>query len=235
MLDELKKAVYEANMCLPKNQLVTLTWGNVSEVDRESGAMAIKPSGVPYEELKWEDIVLVSLDTGEVVEGRLNPSSDTPTHLELYKEFQEIGGIVHTHSRWATIFAQMGRGILPLGTTHGDYFYGEIPCTREMTAQEIISEYEKNTAKVIIELFSGTKPLDMPAVLVRQHGPFTWGNSAHEAVHNAIILEEVAFMAWHTSLMQGQKAQMQQDLLNKHFFRKHGAGAYYGQAPENKR
>ena len=227
MLEQLKQDVLEANLLLPKYGLITFTWGNVSQIDRERGLIVIKPSGVEYEHMKADDLVVVDLE-GKKVEGALNPSSDTATHIELYKAFPEIGGVVHTHSRWATIFAQAGRGVPPLGTTHGDYFYGEIPCTRCMTSAEIQGEYEKETGTVIIERLNGINPMDMPAVLVHSHGPFAWGTDAHHAVHNAVVLEEVAMMAWH-DIMLGQSQNMQQELLDKHYLRKHGANAYYGQ------
>lgn len=230
MLENLKREVYEANLQLPSYKLVTFTWGNVSAVDRESGMMVIKPSGVTYEVMKPEDMVVVSLATGERVEGSYKPSSDTPTHLHLYRNFPEIGGIVHTHSRWATIFSQAGRSIPALGTTHGDYFYGEIPCTRKMHDDEIAGSYELETGKVIVERFASLDPGAVPAVLVHSHGPFTWGCDAHEAVHNAVVLEEVAMMAWHTLMLNNQTMEsMQQTLLDKHFLRKHGKNAYYGQ------
>lgn len=231
MLELLKKEVYEANMLLPKYGLITFTWGNVSAIDREKGLIVIKPSGVEYDVMKADDMVVVDL-SGNRVEGSLNPSSDTATHIELYKAFPNIGGVVHTHSRWATVFAQSGRGIPALGTTHADYFYGEIPCTRKMTAEEIQGEYEKETGTVIIECFkeAGINADDVPAALVYSHGPFTWGMDAHNAVHNAVVLEEVAFMAWHNLSLSGSTiSSMQQELLNKHYLRKHGAGAYYGQ------
>ena len=227
MLEDLKQKVYEANMLLPKYGLVTFTWGNVSAVDRESGLVVIKPSGVDYETMKPEDMVVVELD-GNRVEGKLKPSSDTPTHIELYKAFDNIGGIVHTHSRLATVFAQAGRGINAYGTTHGDYFYGEIPVTRLMTPEEIAEEYEKETGKVIAETFKDKDPDMIPAVLVNSHGPFTWGKDAAEAVHNAVVLEETAMMAYYTESL-GKTAPMQQELLDKHFLRKHGKNAYYGQ------
>ncbi len=214
---------------LPKYGLVTFTWGNVSAVDRGSGIMIIKPSGVEYEEMTAEDMVAVSLETGEVVEGRYKPSSDTPTHLALYRAFENVGGIVHTHSRWATSFAQAGIGIEPLGTTHADYFYGEIPCTRAMNPDEINGKYEKETGTVIIEAFNGIDPLTIPAVLVKSHGPFTWGKTAAEAVHNAVVLEEVAFMNYHTMSINPQIRPMQKELLDRHYLRKHGENAYYGQ------
>lgn len=229
MLEKLKQEVLEANLLLPKYGLVTFTWGNVSAVDRESGIMIIKPSGVEYDSMTAEDMVAVSLETGEVVEGRYKPSSDTPTHLALYKAFEGVGGIVHTHSRWATSFAQAGRGIEPLGTTHADYFYGEIPCTRAMTPDEINGKYEKETGTVIIEAFKGIDPLTIPAVLVKSHGPFTWGKTAAEAVHNAVVLEEAAFMNYHAMSINPQIRAMQQELLDRHYLRKHGENAYYGQ------
>lgn len=229
MLEKLKKEVLQANLLLPKYGLVTFTWGNVSAVDRGSGFMIIKPSGVEYEEMTAEDMVAVSLETGEVVEGRYKPSSDTPTHLALYRAFENVGGIVHTHSRWATSFAQAGRGIEPLGTTHADYFYGEIPCTRAMNPDEINGKYEKETGTVIIEAFNGIDPLTIPAVLVKSHGPFTWGKTAAEAVHNAVVLEEAAFMNYHTMSINPQIRPMQKELLDRHYLRKHGENAYYGQ------
>lgn len=229
MLEKLKKEVLQANLLLPKYGLVTFTWGNVSAVDRGSGIMIIKPSGVEYEEMTAEDMVAVSLETGEVVEGRYKPSSDTPTHLALYRAFENVGGIVHTHSRWATSFAQAGRGIDPLGTTHADYFYGEIPCTRAMNPDEINGKYEKETGTVIIEALNGIDPLTIPAVLVKSHGPFTWGKTAAEAVHNAVVLEEVAFMNYHTMSINPQIRPMQKELLDRHYLRKHGENAYYGQ------
>lgn len=228
MLEALKQEVLKANLQLPKYGLVTFTWGNVSGIDRESGLVVIKPSGVEYDEMTADDMVVVSLLTGEIVEGELNPSSDTPTHLELYKAFSQVGGVVHTHSRWATTMAQAGLPIPPLGTTHGDYFYGEIPCTRKMTSAEISKDYEAQTGGVIIEAFSNLNADDIPAVLVHSHGPFTWGSDPINAVHNAVVLEEVSFMAWHDIAVN--KAQpMQQELLDKHYLRKHGADAYYGQ------
>lgn len=228
MLQVLKERVWKANMDLPKYGLVTFTWGNVSGIDRDKGLIVIKPSGVPYEELKPEHMVVIDMD-GKRVEEDLKPSSDTSTHLVLYKHFPEIGGIVHTHSPWATTFAQAGKGIMALGTTHGDYFYGEIPCTRNMTEQEINGEYEKETGNVIVETFNNINPIDIPGVLVNQHGPFTWGVDAKEAVHNAVVLEEVAKMAWRTMLLNPTIKPMDQSLLDKHFLRKHGSNAYYGQ------
>lgn len=229
MLEKLKQEVFEANLLLPKYKLVTFTWGNVSGVDREKGLMVIKPSGVEYDTMKCEDMVVVDLKTGKKFEGDLNPSSDTDTHVALYNAFPNIKGIVHTHSRWATVFAQSGRGIPALGTTHGDYFYGEIPCTRKMTPEEIAGKYELETGNVIIETFNGKNPDDIPSVLVHSHGPFCWGTDPMNAVHNAVVLEELAFMAWHNLIMNPDIPPMQQELLDKHYLRKHGANAYYGQ------
>lgn len=229
MLEELKKAVWKANLQLPKLGLVTFTWGNVSGIDRERGLVVIKPSGVEYDVMTPEDMVVVSLATGQRVEGRWKPSSDTPTHLVLYRAFPDCGGIVHTHSRWATSFAQAGLGIQPLGTTQGDYFYGEIPCTREMTPAEIAGAYEEETGNVIVETFANQNPAQIPAVLVHSHGPFTWGCDAAEAVHNAAVLEEVAFMNFHSLQLNPGQTRMQQELLDKHYLRKHGKNAYYGQ------
>ncbi len=229
MLEELKKKVYEANMLLPKYGLITFTWGNVSGIDREKGLVVIKPSGVEYDVMTPEDMVVVDLATGERVEGKLNPSSDTPTHLVLYRSFPNIGGVVHTHSRWATVYSQSGKGIPALGTTHADYFYGEIPCTRKMTPEEIGGAYEHETGNVIVETFNGKPADDIPAVLVHSHGPFTWGTDPHNAVHNAVVLEELAFMAWHNQMMDPAIPPMQQELMDKHYLRKHGANAYYGQ------
>lgn len=229
MLEALKQSVFEANLLLPKHGLATFTWGNVSGVDRGQGLMVIKPSGVEYDTMRPEDMVVVDLKTGKKVEGELNPSSDTDTHAVLYNAFPEIGGIVHTHSRWATTFAQAGRGIPALGTTHGDYFYGEIPCTRKMTPAEIGGRYELETGNVIAETFQDKSATDIPAVLVHSHGPFCWGKDPKNAVHNAVVLEEVAFMGWHALQMQPDLPPMQQELLDKHYLRKHGANAYYGQ------
>lgn len=228
MLEELKVAVCEANLQLPAYGLVTFTWGNVSGIDREKGLIVIKPSGVEYSSLKPEDMVVVSLETGNVVEGNYKPSSDTPTHLELYRAFPELGGIVHTHSRWATCWAQAGRSLPAYGTTHADYFYGGVPCTRLMTPEEIAGEYEAETGKVIIEAFAGKQAADVPGVLVYSHGPFSWGKDPAEAVHNAVVLEEIAMMAVYTEQL-GNTTPMQQELLDKHFLRKHGKNAYYGQ------
>jgi L-ribulose-5-phosphate 4-epimerase len=229
MLEALKEQVFQANLLLPKHGLVTFTWGNVSGIDRQQGWVVIKPSGVSYEAMKASDMVVVDLASGKVIEGSLRPSSDTPTHLELYRAFPNIGGIVHTHSRWATSFAQAGRGLMALGTTHADYFYGEIPCTRQMTTPEIQGEYEKETGLVIKETFDGKDPDATPAVLVYSHGPFAWGADPMEAVHNAVVLEEIAFMNFHTLALAPGISPMQPDLLDKHFLRKHGANAYYGQ------
>ena len=232
MLEELKEQVLKANLLLLRYGLVTFTWGNVSGIDREKGLVAIKPSGVEYDNMSADDIVVVDLESGKKVEGTLNPSSDTPTHLALYRAFPNVRGIVHTHSRWATIYAQAGLGIPPLGTTHGDYFYGEIPCTRPMMPKEIggaPGHYELETGNVIIETFSDKSPDDIPAVLVRSHGPFTWGTSSENAVHNAVVLEELAFMAWHARMLNPGIETMQKELLDKHYLRKHGKDAYYGQ------
>ena len=228
MLEELKKLVCDANLLLPKYGLVTFTWGNVSGIDRQSGMLVIKPSGVPYEDMTPEDMVVVDID-GKVAEGKWKPSSDTPTHIELYKSFGSCGGIVHTHSRWATTFAQAGKAIPAMGTTHADYFYGAVPCTRLMTESEIKGEYEKNTGKVIVETFAGLDPEAVPGVLVCSHGPFAWGTDPLNAVHNAVVMEEVAFMDWHAMMLDPDRGAMQQVLLDKHYLRKHGKNAYYGQ------
>ena len=231
MYKELKQRVFRANMLLPKYDLVKFTWGNVSEIDREKGVVAIKPSGVEYDVMTADDMVVVDLESGKVVEGRYKPSSDTATHLEIYRNFKDVGGIVHTHSRWATIFAQMKQDCPALGTTHADYFYGSIPATRDMTKAEIEGEYELNTGKVIVETFEERKinPKYVPSVLVASHGPFSWGKNADNAVHNAVVLEEVAFMAWHSMVAKQNITDMDQTLLDKHYLRKHGANAYYGQ------
>ncbi|NJD03626.1 MAG: L-ribulose-5-phosphate 4-epimerase [Ruminiclostridium sp.] len=228
MLENLKKAVLEANLELPARGLVTYTWGNVSGIDRTSGLIAIKPSGVEYDVMKVDDIILIDM-AAMVVEGRLKPSSDAPTHIALYNAFLEIGGVCHTHSRWATSWAQAGMGIPAYGTTHADYFYGEIPCTRDMTSGEIKSAYEENTGFVIIETFKSLNANYIPAVLVRRHAPFTWGKNAKEAVHNSVVLEEVAMTAIQTKALNPQIKPISQDMLDKHFLRKHGANAYYGQ------
>ncbi len=229
MLEQLKKDVCAANLELPEFGLVVFTWGNVSGIDRESGQVVIKPSGVPYKGMTPDDMVVVDLETGKVTEGRYKPSSDTPTHLELYRAFPEMGGIVHTHSRWAVSFAQAGKSVEPMGTTHADYFYGTIPCTRGLTKEEIEEAYEKNTGKVIIEAFEGKDPMAIPAVLTRNHGPFTWGKDPFEAVHNSVVLEEAAFMNFHALMLDPDAPNVPQFLLDKHYLRKHGANAYYGQ------
>ena len=230
MLQELKRQVYEANMLLPKYGLVTFTWGNVSAIDRETGLFVIKPSGVEYESMKPEDMVVMDLN-GNRVEGKLRPSSDTPTHLELYKAFPEIGGIVHTHSSYATSWAQAGRSIPCYGTTHADYIYGEVPCVRCLTKEEIDEAYETNTGKLIVSEFKRRKKeiMAVPAVLCKNHGPFTWGKDAKDAVHNAVVLEEVAKMAYRTESINSKVEPAPQELQDKHYYRKHGAGAYYGQ------
>ncbi len=230
MLEELKQQVLEANLLLPKHGLITFTWGNVSGIDREKGLVVIKPSGVEYDEMTADDMVVVDLE-GNRVEGKYKPSSDTATHIALYKAFPTLGGVVHTHSRWATSFAQAGRGVPAMGTTQGDYFYGEIPCTRKMTPEEIAGNYELETGNVIIETFKerNIDPAQVPAVLVYSHGPFTWGTDPFNAVHNAVVLEEVAFMDFHAMALNPSLPPMQQELLDKHYLRKHGPGAYYGQ------
>jgi L-ribulose-5-phosphate 4-epimerase len=228
MLEELKKEVYEANLLLVKYGLVVLTWGNVSALDKKSGLFVIKPSGVSYDAMRPADMVIVDLD-GKIAEGRLSPSSDTPTHIEIYKNFGDVCGITHTHSKWATMWAQAKMGIPPLGTTHADCFYGEVPCTRELKRDEIQNGYETNTGKVIVEAFAKINPMDVPAALVAAHGPFTWGRSAAQSVENALVLEQVAHMAYGTAALAGKAEPMGQNLLDKHFLRKHGKGAYYGQ------
>ncbi|WDF97120.1 L-ribulose-5-phosphate 4-epimerase [Pectobacterium carotovorum subsp. carotovorum] len=231
MLETLKKQVLEANLALPQHNLVTFTWGNVSAVDRQRGLMVIKPSGVEYSAMTLEDMVVVELESGKVVEGTKKPSSDTDTHRVLYLEFADIGGIVHTHSRHATIWAQAGKDIPAWGTTHADYFYGPIPCTRLMTDEEINGRYEWETGRVIVETFRqrGISPMDVPAVLVNSHGPFAWGKDADNAVHNAVVLEELAYMGIFSRQLTPQLGEMQQTLLDKHYLRKHGKNAYYGQ------
>ncbi len=235
MLEALKKAVYEANMDLPRYGLVTFTWGNVSGIDRESGLFVIKPSGVDYEKLTAEDMVVMDLD-GNRVEGRYKPSSDTATHIEIYKAFPEVGGIVHTHSSYAASWAQAGRSIPCYGTTHADYIYGEVPCLRCLTEEEIESAYEENTGRLIVREFAlrGLEPLAVPAVLCKNHGPFAWGKDAHEAVHNAVVLEEVAKMAYRAETINPRIQPAPQCLQDKHYFRKHGANAYYGQEEKDK-
>lgn len=231
MLEHLKQQVLEANLDLPKNNLVTLTWGNVSAVDREQSLLVIKPSGVEYTVMKPQDMVVIELGTGKVIEGRRKPSSDTPTHRLLYQRFTTVGGIVHTHSRHATIWAQAGQEIPAYGTTHADYFYGRVPCTPPMTSEEISGEYEWQTGEVICRAFqqNGIDPQRVPGVLVHAHGPFAWGKDAQDAVHNAIVLEEIAYMALFSRQITPDLQAMQQALLDKHYLRKHGARAYYGQ------
>ncbi len=228
MLEKLKEKVYEANMELQRKGLVIYTWGNVSEIDRESGLVVIKPSGVSYDTMKPEDMVVVDLD-GNVVEGKYKPSTDTPTHLVLYKEYSNIGGVVHTHSEWATTFAQAGICIPAFGTTHADYFYGDVPCTRDLTDEEISNEYEKETGKVIVETIGDKNPLEIPAIVVKNHGPFAWGKDADAAVYNAVVLDKVAEMAYKTMTLNKDVKGVKQHLLDKHYLRKHGANAYYGQ------
>ena len=228
MLKKLKEEVFEANMMLPEYKMVTFTWGNVSGIDRERGLIVIKPSGVPYSKMKASDMVVVDLE-GTVIEGDYNPSSDTATHIELYKACPEIGGIVHTHSRYATSWAQARKDIPALGTTHADDFYGAIPCTRAMTDAEIQGEYEKETGKVIIETFAGKDMMEIPGVIVYSHGPFAWAKDPIAAVQKSVVLEEVAFMAYHAVTLAGEISPMQQVLLDKHYLRKHGKNAYYGQ------
>lgn len=231
MLESLKQKVYEANMELPKRGLITYTWGNVSGIDRETGYFVIKPSGVDYDLLKPEDMVVMDLE-GNKIEGHLNPSSDTPTHIELYKAYPEIGGVVHTHSPWATSWAQACRYIPCYGTTHADYFYGDIPCARLLTENEIEENYEKNTGLVIVETIGDENPLFVPGILCSNHGPFTWGKDAHDAVHNAVVLEEIAKMASCTESINKNSSKAPQSMQDKHFMRKHGPNAYYGQTNE---
>ena len=227
MLEELKEKVLQANLDLVKLGLVFFTFGNVSAIDREKGLVVIKPSGVSYKNMKANDMVIVDLE-GNIVEGKLKPSSDTPTHLSLYKSFKNIGGVAHTHSNWATSWAQAGKNIPALGTTHADYFYGAIPCTRKLSEKEVNSSYEIETGNVIIETFEKLDPAKMPAVIVNNHGPFTWGKNVDDEVHNSKILEEIAKMAFHT-LQLNPDASIDQFLLDKHFNRKHGRNSYYGQ------
>ncbi len=229
MLEELKRAVWQANLDLVAKGLVIETWGNASGIDRAQGLVVIKPSGVPYEEMKPEHMVVVAVQDGRVVEGQLKPSSDTPTHLELYRAFGRIGGVVHTHSLCATVWAQARREIPALGTTHADYFYGPVPCTRLMRPREIKNDYELNTGRVIVERFKKLDPMAVPAVLVAGHGPFAWGETVKKAVENAVVLEQVARLALETICLNRRVRPIQRALLDKHFLRKHGPGAYYGQ------
>jgi L-ribulose-5-phosphate 4-epimerase len=233
LLEELKKKVLEANLLLPKRNLVIYTWGNVSAIDRKQGLVVIKPSGIDYDQLKADDLPVVDLD-GNMVEGDLNPSSDTATHLELYKAFPEIGGVVHTHSPWCTKWAQAGKAIPAYGTTHADYFYGEIPCTRPLTSIEIANDYEKNTGTVIVETFKDLNPNFVPGVIVTSHGPFNWGKDPLKAVENAVIMEEIAKLAYYTQSLSPKIDSIDDQLLDKHFLRKHGKNAYYGQVQEVK-
>lgn len=227
-MQQLKQQVFEANMDLPRYGLVTFTWGNVSAIDRQRGLVAIKPSGVAYETMKADDMVVVDLE-GNVVEGLYRPSSDTATHLALYRRYPDLGGVVHTHSTHATAWAQAGLAIPALGTTHADYFFGDIPCTRALSAQEVDEAYELNTGQVIIETLGASNPLHTPGIVVYQHGPFAWGKDAHEAAHNAVVMEEVARMAWIACGINPQLQPIDSWLMNKHFQRKHGPNAYYGQ------
>jgi len=229
MLEELKQSVYEANLQLPELGLVSFTWGNASGIDRKEGLIVIKPSGVAYDDLTPDMMAVVRLKDGKLVEGKLRPSSDTATHIVLYRAFPDIGGIAHTHSSWATIFAQARMSIQPFGTTHADYFYGKIPCTRGLTSAEIEDYYEARTGSVIVETFMKKDENATPAVLVASHGPFTWGDDAADAVHNAAVLEEVAFTAWHSMLLNHNMPTMKKALHDKHYLRKHGSGSYYGQ------
>ena len=228
MLKQLKKDVCSANKKLPKLGLVTFTWGNVSGIDRERGLMVIKPSGVPYKDLTPDNMIVLDLD-GNIVEGEGNPSSDTPTHLHLYAAFPEIGGVVHTHSTWATIFAQAGMPIPALGTTHADYFHGDIPCTRALNDKEVAGAYELNTGKVIAAAFKKLNPVAIPGVIVKNHGPFAWGTNPTKAVENAAVMEAVAKMAYHTRSLNAEAKPVSQGLLDRHYFRKHGENATYGQ------
>lgn len=228
MLEELKKKVYEANMELQRKGLVIYTWGNVSGIDREKGLVVIKPSGVDYDTMKAEDMVILDLE-GNIIEGKYKPSTDTPTHLVLYNTYPNIGGVVHTHSEWATTFAQAGISIPAFGTTHADYFYGDIPCTRDLTENEINGEYEKETGNVIVETIGEKNPLEIPAIIVKNHGPFTWGKDPENAVYNAVVLDKVAEMAYKTMTLNRSIESVNQILLDKHYLRKHGVNAYYGQ------
>ena len=228
MLEELKKKVYEANMELQRKGLVIYTWGNVSGIDREKGLIVIKPSGVDYDTMKAEDMVVLDLE-GNVVEGKYKPSTDTPTHLVMYNTYPNIGGVVHTHSEWATTFAQAGLSIPAFGTTHADYFYGDVPCTRDLSDEEINGEYEKETGNVIVETIGDKNPLEIPAIVVKNHGPFTWGKDPDNAVYNAVVLDKVAEMAYKTMTLNKSVKSVNQTLLDKHYLRKHGVNAYYGQ------
>ena len=229
-MKKLNEKVLKANLSLPKNDLVKFTWGNVSEIDKNRNIISIKPSGVDYNDMTADDMVVVDVD-GNIIQGDLKPSSDLDTHLELYRNFKDIGGVVHTHSNWATTWAQIGKGIPVLGTTHADYYYGEIPCTRKMTSEEIANDYELHTGKVIVETFyeQQINPNEVPGVLVKSHGPFVWGKDAVQAVHNAVVLEEVSKMAWRYRVMEHNLIPIEQELLDKHYLRKHGSNAYYGQ------
>lgn len=228
MLEELKQKVYEANMELQRKGLVIYTWGNVSGIDREMGLVVIKPSGVDYDTMKAEDMVVLDLN-GNIVEGKYKPSTDTPTHLVMYNTYPNIGGVVHTHSEWATSFAQAGLSIPAFGTTHADYFYGDIPCTRDLTDDEINGEYEKETGNVIVETIGDRDPLEVPAIVVKNHGPFAWGKDPDNAVYNAVVLDKVAQMAYNTMILNTRVDKVNQTLLDKHYLRKHGVNAYYGQ------
>ena len=228
MLEQLKKEVYEANMELQRKGLVIYTWGNVSGIDREMGLVVIKPSGVDYDTMKAEDMVVLDLN-GNIVEGKYKPSTDTPTHLVMYNTYPNIGGVVHTHSEWATSFAQAGLSIPAFGTTHADYFYGDIPCTRDLTDDEINGEYEKETGNVIVETIGDRDPLEVPAIVVKNHGPFAWGKDPDNAVYNAVVLDKVAQMAYNTMTLNTRVDKVNQTLLDKHYLRKHGVNAYYGQ------
>ena len=228
MLEELKQKVYEANMELQRKGLVIYTWGNVSGIDREMGLVVIKPSGVDYDTMKAEDMVVLDLN-GNIVEGKYKPSTDTPTHLVMYNTYPNIGGVVHTHSEWATSFAQAGLSIPAFGTTHADYFYGDIPCTRDLTDDEINGEYEKETGNVIVETIGDRDPLEVPAIVVKNHGPFAWGKDPDNAVYNAVVLDKVAQMAYNTMTLNTRVDKVNQTLLDKHYLRKHGVNSYYGQ------
>lgn len=228
MLEKLKQEVFEANMELQKRGMVLYTWGNVSGIDREQGLAVIKPSGVEYDCMKPEDMVVIDME-GRVVEGNYRPSSDTPTHLVLYKAFKELGGVVHTHSDWAVAFAQAGMGIPALGTTHADYFFGDIPCTRDLSQEEISHSYEENTGHVIVETIGRSNPMEVPGILVKSHGPFAWGDTPAQSVYHAVVLDKVAEMAYKTMSLNPEVKRVGQFLLDKHYYRKHGADAYYGQ------